>query len=339
MAPPPDKQLQQALDRGDVEGAFFLFGDAPQQRDEAARLIIEHALDPAARELNLDRCSGSDVDADALAAALHTPPMFGDRRVVLVTEAQRLSTAAFKVLESVVDALPAQLTLVLSAAPASGKAEKTLKSLGKRCRSFEWRVPKLQELPGWLLEQSENRFGFRLTEEAAQAVADAIGPELGILDSELRKLAQAADAGAVDLETVRRLVPNVREVNRWEWLDQVASRQYEPALASLPTLLSDTRESAVGLLAAMIDQHICMGIALDGGSEALGKALGEAGKSYLRWKARMYEQQSRNWTAPEIDRALELMRQADWQTKSGISDRAALEELLLSLRLERRSAA
>jgi DNA polymerase-3 subunit delta len=321
-----------------VEGAFFLFGDAPHQRDEAARLIIEHALDPAARELNLDRYNGHDVDADTLAAALHTPPMFGDRRVVLVTEAQKLSTAAVKVVDAVLESLPGQLTFVLSAGPASGKAEKTLKRFAKRCRSFEWRVPKLQELPGWLLVQAKSRFAFELTEEAAQAVADAIGPELGILDSELRKLAEAAEAGIVDLETVRRLVPNVREVNRWEWLDQVANREYEAAVSSLAVLLSDSRESAVGLLAAMIDQHICMGIALEGGSGLLGRTLGEVGKPYLRWKARMYEQQSRHWRAPEIDRALELMRQADWQTKSGIGDRAALEELLLSLRLERLAA-
>ncbi len=235
--------------------------------------------------------------------------------------------------------MPEQLTFVLSAGPASGKAEKTLKRFSARCRSFEWRVPKPQELPGWLLQQSTSRFGFELTEEAAQAVADAIGPELGILDSELQKLSEAAEGGKADLELVRRLVPNVRQVNRWEWLDQVASREYEAAISTLPALLSDSRESAVGLLAAMIDQHICMGIALEGGSGHLGRALSEAGKPYLRWKARMYEQQSRRWTALEIDRALELMRHADWQAKSGIGDRGALEELLLSLRIEGRSAA
>ena len=339
MALPPDKELQQALDRGDVEGAFFLFGDAPQQRDDAARRIIEHALEPASRELNLDRYHGHDVDADVLAAALHTPPMLGARRVVLVTEAQKLSAAAIKVVDAVLDALPDQLTFVLSAGPASGQAEKTLKRFATKCRSIEWRVPKPPELPGWLLRESESRFGLELTAEAAQAMADAIGPELGILDSELQKLAQAADDGKVDLETVRRLVPNVRQVNRWEWLDRVAGREYEAALSSLPALLSDSRESAVGLLAAMIDQHICIGIAIEGGSRLVGRALGEAGKPYLRWKARTYEQQSRRWTAPEIDRALDLMRHADWQTKSGISDRGALEELLLALRLESRTAA
>jgi DNA polymerase-3 subunit delta len=334
MALPPDKQLQQALSRGDVDGAFFLFGDAPQQRDAAARRIVDHALDPSTRDFNLDRFRADDVDPETLAAALHTPPMLGDRRVVLLVEAQELGTAAAKVVETVLDALPRQLTFVITAGPTSGKAEKTMKGFAKRCRSYEWRVPREDALPGWLLEQARGRHGYELSERAAQAVADAIGPELGLLESELEKLSHAAEGGRVSLEAVRRLVPNVRHVNRWEWLDQVAARRYDGALASLPGLLSDSRESAVGLLAAMIDQHICLGIAIEGGAGLLGSALSEAGKPYLKWKARIYAQQARAWEADGLERALKLMRDADWHSKSGIGDRAALEELLLSLRLE-----
>lgn len=339
MALPPDDQLQQALSRGDVEGAFFLFGDAPQQRDAAARRIIDHALDPSTRDLNLDRFRADDVEADALAAALHTPPMLGDRRVVLLIEAQELGTAAAKLVDTVLDALPPQLTFVITAGPASGKAEKTLKGFARRCRSFEWRMPRERELPGWLLDQARGRHGYVLSERAAQALADAIGPELGLLESELEKLSHAAEGGRVSMETVCRLVPNVRQVNRWEWLDQVASRRYDRALASLPGLLSDSRESAVGLLAAMIDHHICLAIAVEGGAGLLGSALSEAGKPYLKWKARVFAEQARAWEAEELERALRLMRDADWRSKSGVGDRAALEELLLSLRLEAECAA
>ena len=334
MALPPDKQLHEALSRGDVEGAFFLFGDAPQQRDAAARQIVDRALDPSTRDFNLDKFRADDVEPETLAAALHTPPMLGDRRVVMLAEAQELSTAAAKVVESVLDALPGQLTFVITAGPASGKAEKTMKGFAKRCRSYEWRVPRQDALPGWLLDQARGRHGYELSDRAAQAVADAIGPELGLLESELEKLSHAAEGGRVSLEMVQRLVPNARQVNRWEWLDQVASRRYDGALASLPALLSDSRESAVGLLAAMIDQHICLGVAIEGGASLLGSALSEAGKPYLKWKARIYAQQARAWDPEGLERALRLMRDADWRSKSGIGDRAVLEELLLSLRLQ-----
>ncbi len=333
MARPPDSQLEKALDRGDVEGAFFLSGDAPQLRDAAARKIVERALDPATRDFNFDRFRADDLDPDALAGALHTPPMLGDRRVVLVAEAQEIGNAAAEVLESVVEALPARLTLVITAGPASGKVEKTLKRIAGRCRRFEWSLPGEAALPGWLMDRARDSYGFELSERAAQALADAVGPEHGLLESELEKLAHAAENGRVTRAIVRRLVPNVRRVNRWEWLDQVAGRRYEAALSSLPDLLSDSRESAVGLLAAMIDQHLCVAIALEGGASALSRALSEAGKPYLRWKTRVYQRQSREWTADALEQALGLLRDADWRAKSGVGDRATLEELLLSLRL------
>ncbi|MEJ2338505.1 MAG: 50S ribosomal protein L10, partial [Gemmatimonadales bacterium] len=121
--------------------------------------------------------------------------------------------------------------------------------------------------------------------------------------------------------------------------DLILTAEQVDALAKLPALLSDSRESAVGLLAAMIDQHICLGIAIEGGAGMLGSALSEAGKPYLKWKARIYAQQARAWEAEQLERALRLMRDADWRSKSGVGDRATLEELLLSLRLEAGRAA
>ncbi len=334
MALPPDSELEKVLGRGDVEGAFFLCGDAPQQRDSAMRSIVESALDPATADFNLDRFRADEVDADSLAGALHTPPMLADRRVVVLTEAQELGAGAAKVVEAVLEALPDRLTFVITAGPASGKkAEKTLDRISRRCRRYEWRVPREEELPGWLLERARSGHGYELTEDAAQALADAVGPELGLLESELEKLGHSVQDGRVSLDAVRDLVPNVRRVNRWEWLDLVASRQYPAALTSLPTLLSDSRETAVGLLAAMIDQHLCLGVASEGGAGLLSRALSEAGKSYLKWKARNFERQARGWTGEELESALGLMRRADWRAKSGVTDRAVLEELLHSLRL------
>jgi DNA polymerase III delta subunit len=260
--------------------------------------------------------------------------MLAERRVVVLTEAQELGAGAAKVVEAVLEALPDRLTFVITAGPASGKkAEKTLDRISRRCRRYEWRVPREEELPGWLLERARSGHGYELTKDAAQALADAVGPELGLLESELEKLGHSVQDGRVSLDAVRDLVPNVRRVNRWEWLDLVASRQYPAALTSLPTLLSDSRETAVGLLAAMIDQHLCLGVASEGGAGLLSRALSEAGKSYLKWKARNFERQARGWTGEELESALGLMRRADWRAKSGVSDRAVLEELLHSLRL------
>lgn len=338
VSTPAEARLERLLSRGELDGAFFLHGDAVRLVDQAARRLIDAALDPATREFNLDIFRGAEVEPDRLAGALAMLPAMADRRVVALFEAQELSPTGRGIVERVLSELPTGLTFVITARiPARSKAA-FYRRLKDRCTTLEWSAPREAEIPGWLIERAKTRYGIRLTARAAEGLAAAVGADLDLLDSELQKLAGAAN-GRVDFDLVRDLVPNVRSIDRWVWLDRVASRDYRAALRELPALLAEPRESAVGLLAAMVDHHLCLGLALEGGSRLVGTALVQAGKPYLKWKAGAYARQAKRWTAAGLDSALRLMRRADLRAKTGGSDAGVLEELLLSLELLSREAA
>jgi DNA polymerase-3 subunit delta len=331
MALGAEEALDRRIQSGDVEGAFFLHGDDEKLRDEAARRLAEAAVDPDTRDFNLDRFRGDDVEPEQLAGALNMPPMMADRRVVLLLRAEELTPTGRRVVEEAVEDLAPGLTFVITARIPSSKT-KFYKRLKEGAVSFGWKSPGSGEIPGWLMERAERVHGFELRARAAQAMAAAVGEDLSLLDAELEKLSHAAEDGAVDVETVRSLVTNVRPVDRWDWLDRVASREYDSALGDLPVLLRESSESAVGLLVGMVDQHIYLGLALAGGRGRVERALTRAGKPYLKWKARIYAGQARNWSPGHLRRALRLMRRADRHAKSGLSDDAVMRELLVSLR-------
>ena len=69
----------------------------------------------------------------------------------------------------------------------------------------------------------------------------------------------------------------------------------------------------------------------EGGAGRVTEVLGQVGKPYLKWKARGWAGQARKWTPGEVDRALELLLEADRQAKTGHADLAVLEGLLLQL--------
>lgn len=340
MALPADAELEAILERGDLDGVFFLFGDAHRLRDDAARRLAEAAAGEAARDFNLDTFRGGSVAPEELASVLSTPPMMSDRRAVLLLDAQELTARGRGVVTSLLEDPPPGLAFVVAARIPDRSKASFYKELKAGARTLEWSAPREEELPGWLIERAEDRYGFRLEPDGAQAMAAAVGADLSVLDAELEKLASAAEDGVVDRDRVADLVPNVREIDRWDWLDRVADRSYDSALADLPRLLAESRESAVGLLIGMIDHHVYLGVTLEGGRELAGRVLRESGKGYLvRWKPRIYERQARRWSRSELERALGLMRRADRQAKSGLGDRRVLEELLISLRLLRREAA
>jgi DNA polymerase-3 subunit delta len=262
------------------------------------------------------------------------PPVMAPRRVILLFDADRLTPTGRQVVEGAVGDLPSDLTFVIAAKiPDRSRAAyyRTLKSAGVE---LEWKAPRDNEIPGWLIERARARFGVELTADAAAALADAVGAELGVLESELEKLAGAAD-GTVDLALVKSLVPNTRDVNRWEWVDDVVSRRYAVARRRLSDLLATPSESAVGLLIVLIEQHLLVGVAIEGGTGLIGRTLDQAGKSYLKWKARTIAQQARAWTVEDVDAALVALLDADRRAKTGATDREALEELLLRLEVDR----
>lgn len=329
-----ESSLASLLGSGSLAGAYFLHGDAVRLREEAARQLVDAALDPSTRDFNLDRFHGEDAVPEELAAALAMPPMMADLRVVTVSEAERLSTAARKVLLEAVERLPDDLLLLVSATIPKGSKAAFYRSLKASCRCFEWSTPRAAELPGWLVERARNRHGFELTREAAQAIAAAVGADLSVLDAELAKLATAAADRPLTLERIRALVPSTRRIDRWAWLDLVAGRRYGPALRSLDDIL--TSERGVPLISGLVEHHLLLGIAVQGGGATVRQALGETGRGYLAWKAKTYAAQARGWSAEHIRVALRRLQRADRQLKSGGKDRAVLEELLLSLEQLRR---
>ena len=325
-----DSQLEKAVERGDLDGAFFLYGDAARLKDQAARRLIDAALDPSTADFNFDSFRGSEADPEALASALASPPIMAPRRVVALYDVQDTGAKARSVVEAVLGRLPPELCFIITGRIPDRSRARIYANLKKNSTTFEWAVPRDPEIPGWLMDRARSRYDFDLEPEAAQALAAAVGADLGLLDSELEKLAGLGKE-SVDRDVVEQLVPNVRRVDRWHWLDLVASRDYAAALYDLAGLMAEPRESAVGILIPMVDQHILVGIAVEGGERAVTEALRSADKPYLAWKARVYASQARKWTADRLDRALEAMLHADLRAKSGAGSLAVMQELLLKL--------
>lgn len=326
-----DRRLREVVERGSVEGVFFFYGDADRLRDDAARLLMEAAVDPSTRDFNLDVYRASEVTPEALAASLAMPPVMAPRRVVAVFGAERLTPTGCGVVLEALERTPPELTLIVTAAIPKGSRKAFYKKMQKGAVSLEWSAPRDAEIPGWLMERAAEKYGLELDGRAAEALAAAVGADLGVLEAELEKLVSTG-GGPITPERIAELVPNVREVNRWGWLDAVAGREYRVALADLPVLLSGPDSSAVGLINAMTDHHILLGVAVEGGARLVERTLVEAGKPYLKFKVRTFVAQSRRWTGEQIDGALRLLRRADARAKTtGGRDRAVLEELLLGL--------
>lgn len=324
-------QLATKLAKGLRGGTYFLHGGDPFLRSEAVALLLDAHLDPSAREFSLDSFRGDSLTAEALAAAAATPPLLSRYRVLVVRDAQALAPSARATLESLLGKLPDDVVLLVTAEIPKGSTARLYQILRREGTSVRLEPPDLSALPGWLMERARTRHGIELEPAAAELLAAFMGRAPGPLAEELAKLsdyvAPRTRAGVDDVRAVAGALP---QVTRWDWIDFVLAGRFDDAVASLRDLF-DSGESAVGLVAALGEALVRVGLA--GHGEALARALKRDGAwGYLAWKVPHYRKCAAAWPAPIIERGLEECLRTDRLLKSGgLEERALLEELLLRL--------
>lgn len=329
-------KLFRALKSGDLGGVFFLFGDDEFLKEETAARIVEAHLDPATRDFNLDQLRGSDLELEALASVLQTPPLMAEWRVVVVREAQALagSPKTRAVIERLLDRpVPGLAVVLLAQLPERSKAQ-FYEVLKRKARSVEFAPLAAGDVPGWLMERAET-WGIEMDPAAARAIAVAIGAEMGVLDRELAKLRDyIGERRRIEVEDVEAVVGEVPRQNRWEWFDMVGECEFARARAALPVLL-EGKESGVGLVLGLGTQFLRLAIAAAGGERALQAELPQ----HQRWLAGRITKQARRWTPAALDAALDDLLRADRLLKSSsLAEDQILYELLLRLQTRAETA-
>jgi DNA polymerase-3 subunit delta len=254
--------------------------------------------------------------------------MMAEHRVVVVRDAQGLSVKAREVVEAVAKSTDPGLILVLSAVIPGGSKAKFYDELKKHAVSVEYGQLSQDDAPGWVMETAREELRVEVDPEAARALVGGIGVDLGTLGSELRKLAAyAQDRKRVTLDDVRAVGGIIPRQDRWAWFDMISERRFREALETLPVLL-ESGENGVGLVIGMGGQLLKVALVCAGGQQALEREL----KPFQKWMARRIVPVARKWTLPEIDQALtELLRTDRLLKSASLSDRQAIEELLLRL--------
>ncbi len=309
-------------------GVFFLYGDDGFSKEEAVRKLVEAHLDPATADFNLDQLRGSELDVEALASIVATPPMMAPWRVVVVREVESLAgqPRARDLLLTLADRPPPGLTLVLEASVPTGSSANIYRMLKRKASSREYRALSLDDVPGWLIGRAGQGFGVRLEEQAARAMAAAIGTDLGILSRELEKLATlVGEGGSVGVSEVEAAGTSIPRQNRWQWVDLVGARRWEEAIGGLGILL-DQGETGVSLTIAITTQLLRLGVVLEKGVAALETMLPRRQK----FVATLLAGQAQAWRSEELEAAvLGLLRVDRLLKSSSFSGEHLLHEWLL----------
>ena len=295
-----------------IQGESYLVDEALQ------RVRAESGVDP------LSEIVVAGEDATQLVEALQTASLFGDRRLVVVHDAQDLPKDVIAALESYIES-PAPWSVLVLVSTGRTKLDPAVKKHGT---VVALEAPRGRRLIGWIRQRGRER-SVKVDERAAWALLETVGPELRDLDAALEQLSAGGTKGAITEADVRRAFNRMADERIYALTDAVGERRLRDAMVALRRLLDQGEEPLVvfGALVAHLRRLLRVRRHVDGGSKIVADVLGMPA-----WRAEKMARQAASYREEELVGALDALARADVEMKGDFpSPKAALERAVVTI--------
>ena len=318
---------------GVFKPVYLLMGDEPYYVDMVCDAIIEYCLDESERDFNQTVCYGADVDADAVITTARRYPMFADRQLVVIKEAQMMKTLenlaiyCQKPLESTV--------LVIAMHGASADKRKSLyKTVSKMGVVVESQTLRDYEVTRWIPMFYQSK-GLKIAPDAAALLAEHAGTDLAKIAVETEKMLKNLPEGTVQINVsdIEKNVGISRQFSVFELTKELSLKNAAKALR-IAAYIGSAARFAMPMAVSALYTHFYRILKYEAllmrnpspGNDQKAKVLGV--NPYFFGE---YDTAVRNYPLKKCMAVIALLKEYDYKGKGGDVGEATASELMVEL--------
>ena len=329
-ASPTYNELRQQIKRGDLAPIYLLHGEEGYYNDELIKLF-EQVVPEEERDFNLYTIYAPEVDVDTIIDAARRYPMMAERQVVIVKEAQEITSDRLNKLHVYAKNPLPTTVLVISVRGAKAKARDLMKEIPAH-GGVVFEAKKLTEKTvATVINELIRQKGLNIEPKGLMMLRDYIGTDVSRLYNEIEKLAMILGTGStVTPEAIERNIGISKDYNNFELIDALVARDAAKAFRVVkyfesnpkknPTIM--TTSAIFNYFSNLLIYQFCKNKSPQGYMEALG----------LRnsWQLKNYEAGARQYNAYQTIEIISAIREMDTRSK-GIGSRTNEFDLLQTL--------
>jgi DNA polymerase-3 subunit delta len=326
-----------------VPVVYLLHGEDDYAISEYIARLIEKLGDPMMAEVNTSRLDGRSCSLDELVGAVSAMPFLVSRRLVILTHPLEYgkSPELQKRFKEILTKVPPTTALVLveDHLLTSGKdkdkakgrwLEKWAHESDGRAFTRAFPVPTGPDLTRWIQKQAKAAGG-QISPQAAQKLAELVGPEPRLLAHEIEKLlAYVNYKREIELDDVLHLTPEVAEVQDFALVNALRSKDGKEAMHILHRELEET--DAIPIFQGIVYQFRQLLLAREvldagGGEDEVVRQLG-----IHPYAAKLAAEHARHFTLAELVMIYHRLLELDEAMKtSAMEGELALDVLVTEL--------
>lgn len=316
---------------------YVYWGEDDFARDRAVVKLRDRVLDPAWGSFNADKIPPDQSEAalQALNQAM-TPPFGGGGRFVWLAETsvlQQCPADLYREFERTVAQIPENSVLLLTSRKKPDSRLKISKLLKKVAdvREFSPIPPWKTDLLARRVREVAQQTSVKLTAEATELLAEAVGNDTRQLFGELEKLKLFVGEGTVDAAAVEQLVTATTQ-NSLQLADAIREGRTADALGLVEDLIAQNQFplAIAATLTGKFRTWLWVRLMVEAG-ERDERAIAAAAEVGNPKRVYFLRQEVRSLSLGQLERTLPVLLSLESQLKRGGDDRATLQMKVIEL--------
>lgn len=321
-----EHDLEKQIKTGSFLPVYFFYGEEPFLVERAGRRIMDQAVDPAMKDFNLNIYYGADCKGTEILDTSQTLPMFAERRVVIVKQADKLPTSTQEGLLPYL-ANPSPETCLLFLATKPDLRRKFFSELKKQSGTLEFKKLYDNKL-GPFISSEAAAHNKKVDNAGAEMLAFMVGNNLQELVSQIEKAAlYIGSKPVIGVEDIKAIVSQSKTFTAFELARYIGEKNLPKSLATLQSMLQNGDE-AVMILGALSSHFRRIWRIRELLDQKLAPA--DVGKQLKINTYFLGEQiiQAKNYSVAELEAMFEMLYQGDVGVKTGASSATVLQGLV-----------
>lgn len=338
------KSLESKILQGDIEPVYLLFGTEHYYIDKICDLLMKAVIRPGEEAFGQLVFYGSDSSTNKIISAARQFPMMVSRQLVVVKEAQMISRERGKIedFDVYLNAIMPSTVLVICY-KTSNDPTKPGKNIDKRTSFYKHAqsagvVFESMQVADYKMPAAIEAFvsekGLSIDPSAARLFAEYAGVDLQKIDSELTKLMKVLPEGSnrITVEDIEKNVGISRDYSEFELTRALAQKDAVKCFRIAHFFADSPKRYPIQKTLAVLSSYFIKILRMDAMASA-----GEPRSAILSalginpYFSGEYDAAARNYPLKKAMRAVALIKDCDYKSKSNLRGEASDGDLLMEL--------
>ena len=327
------KEIQSVLrsiSEGNIENNYFLTGNQPYFINLVCKKLEEKLIDRNSREFDLRLLYGKESSVKEILETVKSYPMFGEKQLVIVREAQYLKEIEL-LIPYFKNYLSQTVLVVCFVHKTLDSRTKTYKSINKYSKLIEFEPLYENHVYKWIASEAK-KLNLNLDPKSIMLISSNIGLDLEMIEKALEKLSLKSDNGdLIKVDEIEKYIGFSKEYNNFELQNSIGEGKYDKSIFIINQMFQKSNDNkkinfTLPLLHNFFKKIILMH------SKNFHSSPKNLGIHPFFFKD--YQIAARNYSLEKSIKIIHLLKEADLKSKGINNNRVNVKELMLDLILD-----